>query len=111
MLPRQGKLLAKNLVADLRGENPRVYVHKSLGAVAGLGIGVGAFQYRKLGITGFPAWIMHRGYHGLAVPTWERKLRVFSGWILNFFLRRDLIGIEATRHPRLFFSSHAARPK
>ena len=108
---RQGKLLAKNLVADLRGENPRVYVHKSLGAVAGLGIGVGAFQYRKLGITGFPAWIMHRGYHGLAVPTWERKLRVFSGWILNFFLRRDLIGIEATRHPRLFFSSHAARPK
>lgn len=108
---RQGKLLAKNLAAVLRGEGPRPYVHKSLGAVAGLGIGVGAFQFRKLGITGFPAWIMHRGYHGLAVPTWERKLRVFSGWLLNFVLRRDLIGIEATKHPRLFFSSHAARPK
>ncbi len=108
---RQGKLLASNLVSVLRGENPRVYVHKSLGAVAGLGLGVGAFQFRKLGVTGFVAWVMHRGYHGLAVPTWERKLRVFSGWILNWILRRDLIGIEATKHPRLFFASHAARPK
>ncbi len=108
---RQGKLLASNLVSVLRGESPRAYAHKSLGTVAGLGLGIGAFQFRNLGITGFPAWVMHRGYHGLAVPTWERKLRVFSGWILNWVLRRDLIGIEATKHPRLFFASHAARTK
>ncbi len=40
---RQGKLLAKNLIADLRGELPRQYYHKSLGAVAGLGLGITAF--------------------------------------------------------------------
>ena len=35
---RQAKLLAKNLVAVLRGEVPREYFHKNIGAVAGLGL-------------------------------------------------------------------------
>jgi NADH dehydrogenase len=107
---RQGKRLAKNLVATLRGEEPKEYIHENLGAVAGLGIGVGAFQFRNLGVTGFPAWIMHRGYHGLAVPTWERKIRVFAGWFWNLVLRRDIVTIEAIRNPRLGFSTYAARP-
>lgn len=107
---RQAKLLAKNIVASIRGEEPRQYIHKNLGAVAGLGIGVGAFQSGKLGLTGFVAWIMHRGYHGLAMPTWERKIRVVSGWVWNFFLGRDLVSLEQVRSPRLFFSTWAARP-
>jgi NADH dehydrogenase len=107
---RQAKLLAKNIVASIRGEEPREYNHKNLGAVAGLGIGVGAFQSGKLGLTGFVAWVMHRGYHGLAMPTWERKIRVVSGWVWNFILGRDLAAIEQVRSPRLFFSTWAARP-
>lgn len=107
---RQAKLLAKNVVATIRGEEPREYLHKNLGAVAGLGIGVGAFQSGKLGLTGFVAWVMHRGYHGLAMPTWERKIRVVSGWVWNFILGRDLVSLEQVRSPRLFFSTWAARP-
>ena len=108
---RQAKLLAKNIAADIRGELPREYLHKNLGAVAGLGIGVGAFQSGKIGITGFVAWVMHRGYHGLAMPMWERKIRVFSGWIWNFLLRRDIVAISATKDPRLAFETFASRPK
>ena len=107
---RQAKLLSKNIVGSIRGEAPHDYIHKNLGAVAGLGIGVGAFQSGKIGITGFPAWIMHRGYHGLAMPTWERKIRVVSGWFWNAILGRDLVSLEAVRSPRLFFSTWATRP-
>lgn len=107
---RQAKLLAKNLVAVIRGEAPKQYVHKNLGAVAGLGMYVGAFQSGKIGVTGFIAWIMHRGYHGLAMPTWERKIRVVSGWFWNWIFGRDLTSIEAMRSPRLFFSTWATRP-
>lgn len=107
---RQGKLLAKNLIATIRGETPREYYHVNLGAVAGLGIGIGAFQWRNVGITGPLAWLMHRGYHGLAMPTWERKIRVFFGWIWNFALRRDIVTIEAVKTPRLFFSTWATKP-
>ena len=106
---RQAKLLAKNIVGDIRGESPHEYHHKNLGAVAGLGIGVGVFQSGKIGLTGFIAWIAHRGYHGLAMPTWERKIRVVSGWFWNIFLGRDLSSVEAMRNPRLFFETWAAK--
>jgi len=106
---RQAKLLAKNIVGDIRGEAPHDYHHKNLGAVAGLGIGVGVFQSGKIGLTGFVAWIAHRGYHGLAMPTWERKIRVVSGWFWNILLGRDLSSVEAMRNPRLFFETWAAK--
>jgi NADH dehydrogenase len=108
---RQGKLLAKNLTATLRGETPADYFHKNQGAVAGLGLGIGVFQSRKLAVKGLLAWFMHRGYHGLAIPTWERKTRVFSNWILASFLRRDTVGIIARSEPRAAFEEFASRPK
>lgn len=108
---RMGKLMAKNLTAVLRDEAPREYYHKNQGAVAGLGIGVGVFQKGKLAIKGLPAWVMHRGYHGLAMPMWERKIRVFGNWAMNVVLRRDPVGIPARDTPRLAFETFASRPK
>src|SRR5690606_27206028 len=108
---RQGKLLAKNLVGHLRGDEPREYFHKNLGAVAGLGIGHGVFQSGGIAVTGALAWLMHRGYHGLAMPMWERKARVFGNWIISFLFRRDTVGIEMRGAPRAVFEEYAARPK
>ncbi|WP_104167136.1 NAD(P)/FAD-dependent oxidoreductase [Cryobacterium sp. N22] len=108
---RQGKLMAKNIVAVLRGEGPAEYNHKNLGAVAGLGVGVGAFQSGNFALKGFPAWIAHRGYHGMAMPSWERKIRVVGGWVLNFFLGRDIVSLEAVQTPRAVFEEFASRPK
>jgi NADH dehydrogenase len=107
---RQAKLLAANLVATIRGEGVKDYFHKNLGAVAGLGIGIGVYQWRKLAIKGFLAWCMHRGYHVLAMPMWERKLRILGGWLANFVLRRDVVAIAATKTPRLAFETFASRP-
>ena len=108
---REGKLMAKNIVGVLRGDAPAEYRHENLGAVATLGLYVGVFQSGKIAITGFPAWVMHRGYHGLAIPMWERKIRVFSNWVLNFLLRRDIVSIEAREAPREAFVEYASRPK
>jgi len=108
---RQGKLLAKNIVASLRGETPKAYRHKNLGAVAGIGLGVGVFQSGRLSIKGWTAWLMHRGYHGLAIPMWERKIRVFGNWGMNALLRRDVLGLEPRSNPRAAFEEFAARPK
>ena len=108
---RQGRLMAKNIVAGLRGEKLVEYNHKNLGAVAGLGIGVGAFQSGKIAVKGLPAWFMHRGYHGLAMPTWERKIRVIGNWVFNFVLGRDIASLEARVHPRAAFEAFASRPR
>jgi NADH dehydrogenase len=108
---RQGKLMAKNIVATLRGDEPKEYFHKNQGAVAGIGLGEGVFQSGKISVKGLLAWFMHRGYHGMAIPMWERKIRVFVNWFLNFILRRDIVSLEARVHPRAAFEEFAARPK
>ncbi len=108
---RQGRLLAKNIVADLRGEGVREYNHKNAGAVAGLGMNTGVFQSGGFALKGYFAWLAHRFYHGLAIPTWERKWRVFGGWVGHFFLGRDIVSIEAVQQPRAIFEEFASRPK
>jgi NADH dehydrogenase len=107
---RQGRLLAKNLVADLRGRTVRPYVHHSLGTVATLGLGRGIFQYRRIVITGLLAWLMHRGYHVLAVPTWERKLRVLLDWAPVLFFGRDVVALSAVQRPREAFLAGGVPP-
>ncbi|RRR87111.1 NAD(P)/FAD-dependent oxidoreductase [Streptomyces sp. RP5T] len=102
---RQGKLLAKNILASLRGRPTRDYVHRSLGVVATLGLGRGIFQYRGLVIKGFPAWLMHRGYHVLAIPSWERKSRVFAVWVTALLYGRDIVSLASVQHPREAFVS------
>ncbi|WP_128381517.1 NAD(P)/FAD-dependent oxidoreductase [Streptomyces cavernae] len=97
---RQGKRLAKNIAAGLRGGRIRNYRHSSLGVVATLGLGRGIFQYRGIVIKGVLAWLMHRGYHVLAVPTWERKVRVLTVWLTAALFGRDLVSLAAVQHPR-----------
>ena len=107
---RQGKLLSRNLVAVLRGEGPTDYFHKNLGAVAGLGLNIGVFQSGKIALKGYIAWLAHRGYHGLAMPSFERKFRVVGGWWNNFWLGRDIVSLSAVQTPRAAFEEFASRP-
>jgi NADH dehydrogenase len=100
---RQGKLLAKNITASIRGRAPKPYVHHSLGTVATLGLGRGIFQYRGIVIKGFPAWLMHRGYHVLAVPSWERKARVLAIWLTAAVFGRDIVSLASVQDPRHAF--------
>jgi len=45
------------------------------------------------------------------MPMWERKIRVFGNWIINFFVGRDIASLEARVHPRAAFEEFASRPK
>lgn len=106
---RQGKLLAKNLLRSLRGREPKNYVHSSLGVIATLGLGTGIFQYKRIVIKGPLAWLMHRGYHVLAVPTWDRKMRVLAVWLVALFYGRDIVSLASVQSPREAFASEAKK--
>ena len=89
---RQAKRLAKNLWASRWDKPLKDYKHKNLGAVAGFGEWKGVANINllgRIGLKGGLAWLAHRGYHGMAMPTVERKIRVIMGWILAFFMGRD----------------------
>lgn len=108
---RQAKQLAANLVSTLRGEAPRDYYHENLGAVAGLGPWLGSLRMNDLQLDGALPWLAHRGYHGMAMPTLERKIRVLTDWANEFWLGRDFVSIVTLTSPRGFFEKFASRPK
>lgn len=102
---RQGRLLAANIVASLRGKPARQYRHRNLGTIATLGMASGAFQSGRIGFTGILAWLIHRAYHLYAVPTWEKKVRVLAGWLASARFGRDIVSMEDARHPQAAFAA------
>ncbi|WP_255950306.1 NAD(P)/FAD-dependent oxidoreductase [Streptomyces odontomachi] len=110
---RQARVLGDNVISALRGFPQREYSHANKGAVAGLGLHKGVAMIvigkMKIKVRGRLAWYMHRGYHGLAMPTWNRKIRVFADWTLSTFLRREVVSLGAIESPREEFYE-AARP-
>lgn len=109
---RQAKTLGDNVISRLRGFPQSDYRHANKGAVAGLGLRKGVAMIKMgrftLRLKGRLAWYMHRTYHGLAVPTWNRKIRVFADWTLALFLKREVVSLSAVQNPREEFYEAAA---
>lgn len=108
---RQAKLLADNIYAERYGVGRvREYKHKNLGAVAGFGQYKGVANIMGFGMRGLPAWLAHRGYHGMAMPMFERKFRVVGNWVLGFVFGRDTTQLMDLQSPRRAFREAAAPP-
>jgi len=97
---RQAKRLAANYMAVRHGEGEvQEYVHKSLGAVAGLGFMKGVGNPMGLKIAGLPAFFAHRGYHVYAMPTLERRFRIAAGWVAETVFGRDSTSVAGQDTP------------
>ncbi|MFI7020295.1 NAD(P)/FAD-dependent oxidoreductase [Streptomyces sp. NPDC050164] len=100
---RQGRHVADNVIASLRGAPMRPYVHKDLGLVVDLG-GTDAVS-KPLGIElrGLPAQAVARGYHWSALRTNVAKTRVMTNWLLNAVAGDDFVrtGFQARKAARL----------
>ena len=112
---RQAKRLAKNLWASRWDKPLKDYKHKNLGAVAGFGQWKGVANINlvgSIGLKGALAWLAHRGYHGMAMPTFERKFRVILNWIISFFTGRDTTQLMDLDNPRgAFVAAATPAPK
>jgi NADH dehydrogenase len=88
---RQGKRLAQNIAASLRGEAPRPLRFKALGLLAGLGHRCAVAEILGVRFSGFIAWWLWRTIYLMKLPGVERKLRVAIDWTLDLFFPRDIV--------------------
>lgn len=79
---RQGRAVARNVVADVLGRGRRNYRHRDLGTVVDLGGSKGVARPLGIPLRGLAAKIVARGYHIYALPTLRRRLRALAGWAL-----------------------------
>jgi NADH:ubiquinone reductase (H+-translocating) len=101
---RQARRLADNLIATIRGERCRPYVHKNAGSVASLGLYKGVAQIYGYELRGFPAWYLHRTYHLSRMPTVNKKARILMDWTLGLLFPREIISLGAIQRPREEFT-------
>jgi NADH dehydrogenase len=100
---RQGRALADNIIARLRGRPLRPYVHKDLGLVVDLGGRDAVSKPLGIELKGLPAQAAARGYHWAALRTNVAKTRVMTNWLLNAIAGDDFVrtGFQARKQATL----------
>ncbi|MEU7384588.1 MULTISPECIES: NAD(P)/FAD-dependent oxidoreductase [unclassified Streptomyces] len=100
---RQGRRVAENLIATLRGQPLRPYEHKDLGLVVDLGGADAVSKPLGVELRGVPAQAVARGYHLGALRTNVAKTRVATNWLLNAVAGDDFVrtGFQARKAAKL----------
>lgn len=94
---RQAKQLADNLAATLAGKPTHPFSYTPIGQVATIGRHKAVAQIYGMRLSGFPAWLLWRGYYLLKLPTLARKVRVFLEWSLGMFFPPDIARLNFKR--------------
>jgi len=88
---RQGRKVADNVIAALRGRPLNAYTHKDLGLVVDLGGKDAVSKPLGIELRGLPAQAVARGYHWSALRTNVAKTRVLTNWLLNAVAGDDFV--------------------
>ena len=103
---RQGRQLADNILAKLKGRPTRPFSYKPMGQLSSIGHNKAVAEIFGLKISGFVAWLMWRGLYLLKIPTLSRKSRLFLEWNWAMFFPPDISHLGYRRTRRV----HAPRP-
>ncbi|MER5938404.1 NAD(P)/FAD-dependent oxidoreductase [Streptomyces sp. NPDC001928] len=97
---REGKAVAKNIAAVLRGRRPVPFRFGGLGVLVSLGHRTAAGEVGGRQVSGLFAWILWRSVYLSKLPTAEKRLRVLADWTLDLVFPRDiaLSGASAVLH-------------
>ncbi|HEX2290338.1 MAG TPA: NAD(P)/FAD-dependent oxidoreductase [Pseudonocardiaceae bacterium] len=100
---RQAKVLADNIIAQLRGEPLQHYKHRYAGSVASLGLYRGVAEIYGVRLRGIAAWFMHRTYHLSRMPTFNRKVRIVADWTAALLFHREVVALGQINDPKADF--------
>lgn len=96
---RQGKILAHNITAAVRGGRPKPFVFETIGQLAALGRRTGVAQILGYNFSGFVAWWLWRTIYLMKLPRFEKKVRVALDWTLDLIFSKDPVQFLTLRAP------------
>jgi NADH dehydrogenase len=98
---REGKVLASNLTAAVRGGTKKPFVFTTLGQLAAIGRRTGVANVMGINFSGFFAWWLWRTIYLSKLPRFEKKLRVALDWTLDLIFSKDLVQYVTVRAPTM----------
>jgi NADH dehydrogenase len=88
---RQGKIVAKNVTAAIRGGPKTPFSFSTLGLLAAIGRRTGVANILGANFSGFVAWFLWRTIYLSKLPRSEKKLRVALDWTLDLLFSKDIV--------------------
>lgn len=107
---REGKVVARNIAAEIRGGRKRAFAFKTLGQLAAIGRRTGVANIMGINFSGFLAWWMWRTIYLMKLPRMERKVRVALDWTLDLLFTKDLVQCPTTRGMPIVLPHEVATP-
>lgn len=98
---RQGKMLARNVLARIANREPQAFRFKTLGLLASIGHRCGVARILGVNFSGFIAWWLWRTIYLMKLPRTEKKLRVALQWTLDVFFSKDFVQQLHQRAPAI----------
>jgi NADH dehydrogenase len=96
---RQGRLVGRNIAADLGTGTKRRFTYKTLGVFVDMGNREAVAQTLNLKWRGFPAWLLARTYHLALMPGWGRRAQLLTDWNVGLLFGRDTAELGSIGHP------------
>ena len=93
----QGKVVAKNLAALIRGSGKERFAYHPKGQMAVIGKRAGIATLFGMNISGFWAWVIWRNVYLSKIPSADKRLRVFLDWAIDLFFDRDIARLSVMR--------------
>jgi NADH:ubiquinone reductase (H+-translocating) len=94
---RQGRVLARNLVAEIAGTKKKRFRFSALGQLASIGRRTGVANIFGMKFSGFFAWWLWRTVYLCKLPRLEKKVRVALDWTLDLCFAKDLACVTEPR--------------
>jgi NADH:ubiquinone reductase (H+-translocating) len=94
---REGTLVARNIVAVLRGQQPEPFQFTPIGELALVGRHSGVAKIYGHHFSGFLAWAMWRAVYISKMPGMAQRSRIVLDWMLDFVFGRNIAELPLDR--------------
>jgi NADH dehydrogenase len=105
---REAQIVAKNIIAEIRGGGKSPFTFSGLGKMGALGHFSAVAEIFGVKFSGFLAWVVWRGVYLMKLPGIERKFRVGLDWALDTLIPPDIVQLKV--QPTQSFSSERFEP-
>jgi NADH dehydrogenase len=96
---REGKIVARNIAAEIRGGRKKPFKFSTIGQLASIGRRSGVARVMGINFSGFLAWWLWRSIYLSKLPRFEKKVRVALDWTLDLLFSKDLVKFVTLRAP------------
>lgn len=86
---RQAKIVAHNVIADIRGISKKPYRYKDTGEIISVGDSKAVFRFYRLRLYGFPARLIWLVAYSALITGIYNRVRIITDWLLSLIFGRD----------------------